>query len=531
VTEGRDSRSTDPRPGTNLKGDAAGGAWTYLLDSLELDGVLCVGRPEPATLATLERIAATVTITDGHRLGALAGTFDLAFVPASGRKALTEPGAVGAVVRSLSRRGLLFVEGRGAGRLARGLAEAGLGRADTFWLTPAAGEVRSAVPLGDEPIRRYFAARSLTIPSLPRALRALERRFPIAASQHRVGLLTGHADTSRPDGPGVPAYIREMAAAAGVDLSGHRFGLSARGRYSSRKVILYVFAPGDERPELIVKATRDATHNARLVNEERALRRVAELGLIEPGTAPAVIFSGTHGGLSFVAESTLEGTMLSSTSDGEGPATAYEWLTGLSAKSARREATATAAIVSTVQDVQSTLGRVYSLDPLELDRLERATSTLIEHADRLPAVFMHGDAGAWNAMRLADGRVAFLDWEAAEFAGLPLWDLFYFARSHIVTMARLRGMARRPASLMPALQTDRELRAAVATYCRRLDIPFELVGPLFSLCWAHRALREVTRLEEGRLDEGHYLALLRMSLDPAMASSWDPQRRDVASAL
>lgn len=532
MTEDRESRSKDPRPGTNLKGGAAGGAWTYLLDNLELDGVLCIGRPEAATLATLERIAAKVTIADGHGLGALAGTFDLAFVTASARKALSEPGAVGSVARSLSQGGLLFVEDRSSSGLARRLAEVGLGHAETFWLTPAAGEARSAVPLGDEPIRRYFAARSLTIPSLPRALRAVERRFPIAASRHRVGLLAGRAETKGPPGPRVPAYIRQMAAAEGVDLSRHRLGLSARGRYSSRKVILYLFAPGDRRPELIVKATRDATHNARLVNEERALRRVAELGLVEPGTAPAVIFSGVHGGLRFVAESMLEGTMLSSRRDIEGTATAYEWLAGLAAKSARRGVAATAEIVSTVQEVQSTLGRVYSLDSRERDRLDRATHALIEHADHLPAVFAHGDAGAWNAMRLADGRVAFLDWEAADFAGLPLWDLFYFARSHIVTSARLRGMARRPASLMPALQTDRRLRAAVARYCRRLDVPSELVGPLFSLCWAHRALREVTRLGQGRLAEGHYLALLRLSLDPATASAWnDPPRTDAASAL
>ncbi|MEA2651575.1 MAG: hypothetical protein QOI85_1296 [Chloroflexota bacterium] len=532
MTDERDSRSTDPRPGTNLKGGAAGGAWTYLLDDLELDGVLCIGRPEAATLATLERIAATVTITDADGLGALAGTFDLAFVTASGRKAFSKPGVVQSVARSLSQRGMLFVEERSSSGLAPRLAEAGLGRAEAFWLTPAAGEPRSAVPVGDEPIRSYVETRRLTAPSLPRVLRAVERRFPIAASRHRVGLLAGRAETNAPPGSRVPAYIRQMAAAEGVDLSRHRLGLSARGRYSSRKVVLYLFAPGARRPELIVKATRDATHNARLVNEERALRRVAALGLVEPGTAPAIRFSGEHGGLRFVAESMLEGRMLSSRRHIEGPDIVYEWLAGLAAKSARRGVAAAADIVSTVQEVQSTLGRVYSLESQERDRLDRASNALVERADHLPSVFAHGDAGAWNAMRLADGRVAFLDWEAADFAGLPLWDLFYFARSHVITSARLRGVARRPVGLLRALQTDRRLREAVASYCRRLDVPLELVGPLFSLCWAHRALREVTRLDEGRLDEGHYLALLRLSLDPAIASSWnDPQRTDVASAL
>ena len=36
-------------------------------------------------------------------------------------------------------------------------------------------------------------------------------------------------------------------------------------------------------------------------------------------------------------------------------------------------------------------------------------------------------------------RPAFLDWEAAELHGMPLWDLFYFARSVAVGVARACG--------------------------------------------------------------------------------------------
>ena len=44
-------------------------------------------------------------------------------------------------------------------------------------------------------------------------------------------------------------------------------------------------------------------------------------------------------------------------------------------------------------------------------------------------VFQHGDPGVWNLLITPDGRPAFLDWEAAEHHGMPVWDLFYAARS------------------------------------------------------------------------------------------------------
>lgn len=233
MTEGRASIPADPRPGSNLKGGAAGAAWTYLLDSLELDSVLCVGRPGHAALATLERIATRVVVADERALGEVpAGSIDLVYVTASGRTTLQTSGVLTSLVRLLSHRGRLYVEDRRSGRLAQLITGAGLGRIDTFWVTPARGEPRSAVPLDDEPIRRFFVARGITVPSLRRPLRQLDRLFPMAASRNRIGLLAGRAEGDSRSVTRVPAYIRDLAAAQGIELSPYRFGLSARGRYS-----------------------------------------------------------------------------------------------------------------------------------------------------------------------------------------------------------------------------------------------------------------------------------------------------------
>src|SRR3990172_6398076 len=54
-------------PGTNVRGEAAGASWTFLLPSLELGRVLCVGVPRLAELRTLARLAREVWVLVARR--------------------------------------------------------------------------------------------------------------------------------------------------------------------------------------------------------------------------------------------------------------------------------------------------------------------------------------------------------------------------------------------------------------------------------------------------------------------------------
>ena len=47
-------------PGTNVRGGVVGASWTFLLPSLELERVLCVGVPRLGELRTLARLARDV---------------------------------------------------------------------------------------------------------------------------------------------------------------------------------------------------------------------------------------------------------------------------------------------------------------------------------------------------------------------------------------------------------------------------------------------------------------------------------------
>ncbi|HEX2105328.1 MAG TPA: hypothetical protein VHF51_16875, partial [Solirubrobacteraceae bacterium] len=49
-------------PGTNRRGAVTGGAWTLLLDTLELGDVVCLGLPGERTLRTLGQRARSVTV-------------------------------------------------------------------------------------------------------------------------------------------------------------------------------------------------------------------------------------------------------------------------------------------------------------------------------------------------------------------------------------------------------------------------------------------------------------------------------------
>jgi hypothetical protein len=60
---------------------------------------------------------------------------------------------------------------------------------------------------------------------------------------------------------------------------------------------------------------------------------------------------------------------------------------------------------------------------------------------------------------------------------------------------------------------NRLLADAVTRHCGAIGLAHELVETLFVTCWAHRALKEASRLDAARLDTGHYVNLVRLCLD------------------
>jgi hypothetical protein len=532
--------ATEFVPGTNLKGKVAGANWTFLLPSLELDLILCVGVPAAAALTTLARLGRNVAVLcesapqqravselrqRGDLLnvqpitgGAQAGlpladqSVDLiVLADGAGRRALPA-----GLVRLLKPAGLVYyVAGsRGAG--------AGLGAPQHFWVTPLRGEMQTAVPANDQQTIHYFIRNALYSPSVKlrpfkRAERAINRR--LARLALRQSTLAGQPAADLDEGP--PRYLRAIAQDAGVDIGAYRWGLAAHGEYTSRKVLFFLFAGEGSTPAYIVKMTREPALNRRLENEQRALALLHEHGLGDRQVLPEAAFFGHHSGLAIVGETIVAGAPFRQRTDGTAECrylhAAVDWLTDLAAATADRSGAGSLQVAEGLETLLERFVEIYQITPAHRAFLAELLGRIAGSPAAFPLVFQHGDPGTWNLLATPAGRTAFLDWEAFERQGMPLWDLFYFVRSYGVWSSRMAGVRDSLKGFERQFMADSALGtylvAAVGRYCARSGLAPELVEPLFYTCWMHRALKEATRLPVDQLERGHYVGLLRLCID------------------
>jgi hypothetical protein len=543
-------------PGSNVKGTVAGANWCFLLPSLDLGRIVCLGGPSPAGLTTLaglgDEVVVCAPVHDLRRLRRSIGsagpanvslletdigdgrlpdsTADLVVIPrlpALRRRARDDK--LTRARRLLKPGGIAYVEGRF------------LGRFDTeplLWLAPAAGEVRLAAPLQDrrtiDYLERRFFNRSLARRQLlRRPRRVLTRQPTVIRIVRRRGALVGASPERLVAGP--PEYIRALAAAAGVDLEGRRWGLAAPGDYPSQKVLLLLFEPAGDAPEAIVKITRHPDFNFRLENEWRALTILREHGVGSDDTLPRPLFLGSHRGLAVLGESAIGGAPFrrrtDATADCAYARAAVEWLVELGRATASLVGADARGALSELEELFEQFTRTYRLEAREEDFLGARAAVLVRSSDGFPHVFQHGDPGPWNVLVTSDGRPAFLDWEAAEPRGMPLWDLFHFVRSYGLLVSRATG-TRAPlqsftAHFLQRSAVNQLLVDATTRFCAETGLAADLVEPLFYTCWMHRGLKEAATLPPHRLESARYLGILRLAIEgrdsPGLSALFSPQ--------
>jgi hypothetical protein len=532
-------------PATNLDTEGGGG-WRYVLPTLEPAHVLCLGAPDVAQLTELSELAGRVTVHDRsvrvrrlerswQRRHGTAGnvTFrsdpvpgdepDVDLVVAFRRRATT--GRAGGrqgpapAATYVERRGLRWRGGRGVS------SPPAAGDRTTLWLAPPFGTVGAAAPMDDGGTSVGFLRaggfdRSPGASTVPRkVLRRVVDHDLVRDRVVRTALLRDETGSSGT----LPAYVRAAAARGGLDLQDRRWAMSAPGRYRSKKVVFFVFADDDTGPEHVVKLTRHPDLNHRLENEWDALTRLGELGI---DGVPTPTFLDHHAGLALLGQRALAGVALRPALEARGVAdatTAAAWFEQLAATSVRHVPATEAA--AALADLVDRFEHLYRPGPDERAQLRAHLRTVGDHPDPFPLVFQHGDPGAWNALTTPDGGLAFLDWEAADPYGMPLWDLLYFLRSYGVGAARATGGPRDALSAFTRVYLEGSvlaelLPATVGSYGARIGLDPRLVTPLYHLCWLHRAVKEATRLPAEQLGTGHYVRLLRHGL-----------RREVGSEL
>lgn len=559
-------------PGTNLKGKVAGANWSFLLPNLALEQVVCLGAPLPTTLATLSRLSQQVIVVDAgsRRMPELmseasqqSGLTNIYPVATNGKPEFPLPDSSADLIVIVGRRntqrlghnraiqqelqrllkpaGIIYFEfgglvdwmlgGRTMDNFVQGFSERCM-----LWLTPITGEMHTAVPLDDRDTINFFLHHELYSPAVrlrlfDRAERFLNKRLFSSRPARRYGVLVAQGDITPLDQP--PRYLRSIAQQAGVNIDQYRWGLSARGQYSTRKLLFFLFnrknTSPDSPPEYIVKMVRDPAFNARLENEYRALSWLYGHGIGDRESLPQAVFFGHHNDLAVVGESMIEGVpfrrQTKATADCPYGRFAIDWLVKLGVATANPAAATPAEVAEGLMKLFTQFRQVYRLTPAQHTFLNEQIATIGRSREPLPLVFQHGDPGTWNVMVTPTGRTVFLDWEAAEPQGMPLWDLFYFMRSYAVWSARLNGTRNSLKGFRQQLLADSPLGQLLVEvtgrYCQQTGVPRHLVEPLFYTCWMHRALKEATRRPPARLEHCHYVNLLRLCIEQRHAPLFD----------
>ena len=561
----KNTLSTQFIPGINVKGDVAGANWSFLLPDLELDRVLCIGLPAPTTFKTLTRLSREVIILcrlprqvqelckPGEKVDSTqvypivmnarlkrmplpSGIIDLVLVGKEWGAWWTggEQGLPAEIERVLKSDGSIYFEfgnpfkpfSTGRDKLNGSLG--GSFSRQVFWLTPLHGEMQTAVPWQDKKtfdylVRHYLCASTSNLRPLARAERYIIKHPWSGRLLRRSGVFLTRSASDLSSKP--PRYLRSAAEAAGIDLDQSRWALLARGKFSSRKVLFLLFEKDSESPQHIVKLTRDPAFNNRLENEYEALTLLWEKGIGDQERLPQAIFCSHPGNLMLVGQTIIQGKPFrrqhKSSPDHPLGRDACAWLTKLGESTVDPTIASPALVAKGLRQLFARFLEVYRLTPEQNIFMEGQIDSIEQALGEFPLVFQHGDPGTWNMLVTKSGKVAFLDWEAAEPHGMPLWDLFYFLRSYCIWATRGGGRRDSLQVFAQSFLGEAPLNLFVSemthSYCQRLGLPNDLIQPLYYTCWMHRALKETTRLPQAKLDQGHYVNLLRTSIDQSNA--------------
>ncbi|HEU0007611.1 MAG TPA: phosphotransferase [Terriglobia bacterium] len=543
-------------PGTNLSGGLARADWRFLLPSLKCERFLCLGVPPASALkafATTARLVVVVSrnysalqnllekckesnisnlkmmVANSAALPFANNSFDLIYSTKekdepdifSDKKLAPELG------RLLQPKGVIYSETEGFASYSRsnGFFANGLKATQAFWLTPFSGKMRTALPVQDHQIADYFFNNVIFGNSSKKRAASV-----MGKTISRVGLLryftprraalirpnqtsNGRADSF--------AYLVSLAGRAGIDLSGYRFGVYMRGQGNSNKVIFYLFDQNSRKPKFVIKMTRDPQFNCCLENEYRMLSLLKERQFIDVQTYPEPLFFDYHNNLAVLGMRAIEGEPLRSrtkaTSACPMALDAIARIAQLGTSSADNSVASPKEVSATLFKLFGQFNQIYKLSDDHRRFLARQIEKIARNRHAFPLVVQHGDPGTWNMFVSKQGKVILIDWESGERQGMPLWDLFYFLRTYASWVSRKQGCRDsltsfakqflKPSSYLVLLQD------VTQRYAHQISLAEELIEPLFYTCWMHRALKEAARLTTDQLEGGHYLNLLRLTID------------------
>jgi hypothetical protein len=494
--------------------------WRFLLPDPELGRVACVAPVDGALVDALRLVAADVrTLPDtseeaGER-------FDLVVARA-------RPGVDELAGRLLAPNGRLYLELPASDVRAwrrRLEAEGWTGvEAHVHW--PSRENATELVPFGDRAAAENVAARRAA-GSRARALawnaflrmRALERGSRDAGLTAVRPAATAEAAPARPlADAGLETELGLRALGIADDASWVL--LTPRFR-ASRHVVALLWPRGSGSPVAVAKIPRLPRDVTALAREAATLRALHGLGAHVDGTVPRVIAFDPRRTYPLLVETALDGRLLSPAVVRQDPdgavARVSAWLRGLPAGHGD-----TYELRSRWERLLETplRGFAASADAADRDLVTRTLElTSVLRDGPLRFVFEHGDLSHPNLFELPDGRLGVVDWELAEWRGLPLHDFAFFLGYVAFARARARSLPAHVEAFDAAFFGPKAWAACeLAAAARRDGIDVRLVVPLVASAWARTAVRLIARADAAAPDlaaRNRYFAIWRRVVERA----------------
>jgi thiamine kinase-like enzyme len=541
---------TDYRIGTNLSGSLARADWRFLMPSLQLKRILCIGNPAAETLAVFTANAQEVVIASnqpllnstnsngapGNRISHLSLSeiaddsveqppFDLIYITQkSTRDILNRPEFLTPLGKKLTPNGRIFIDVQSLAakrRLGKITKQLNFSATEQYWVTPFSGEVRTAVPTAFPHASSYLFENVLFGQSIKKRLLSnsgkwLSRlKLVDKVTPRQIFFLQPATSATSKLQP--PQYLQAIAAKGGYDIAGHTFAFSARGKYNSNKVIFFLFSPEGDKLDIVAKMTRSEAYNARLQNEYKILTHMKNHQIVPADSISEAVFFDIHNRQAAIGLKAIHGVpfRVKTTAQPDCPLArqAGKWLVTLAQNSAFSHPEGGHPAGKAMFQLFEQFRRTYDLPKAELQFLEAQISKFSDSKLPFPTVLQHGDPGTWNMMVNENNNVIVIDWESGELEGMPLWDLFYFYRTWTSWIERKKGnnnpienFAAHFFHFSPVMQ---HLQADVQAIVNAIKLDAELVSPLFYTCWMHRALKESMRLSPETLSGGTFVSILR----------------------
>jgi hypothetical protein len=245
--------------------------------------------------------------------------------------------------------------------------------------------------------------------------------------------------------------------------------------------VFHVFAPGEVKPDWVVKFARVPGYTEPFDHDEHGSRLAAAAGNSVARRVPTILGRIEANGLHASVERAAEGFRLTDLLERDIPRD--EKLRVIDA------------IAGWILELGTATARTSETLNAERDRVVRevlphwaefgVSASLVEQLPGVPSVLQHANLGPWNVIARDADHFFVIDWESVREGGFPLWDLVLFLADALRTMDGALTRELRDRYMVDLFRGEHSSSDILFRWLRRavdeLKIPASAVGPVVTL--------------------------------------------------